>query len=384
MGGIKHKYRYVWLDFIRGASALAVCAGHLRAATFAKYAEVPESGHIVQKVFYAITGLGHQAVMVFFVLSGFFVGGSIIKSGPHFHLGSYASARLTRLWVALIPALLITAGIDKVISFHSPEVLLGAYFDIWSSGPQPRSYSASALTFFGNVLFLQGIFVPVFGTDGPLWSLANEFWYYALFPAIGISLGFIGNRANIRLRIGCGSFACLSFLAIGASIVPGFLVWLQGVFAYVVCRHMHVRKRYSLLIWSLGLFSVLIAYSKADDILAPSLFNRDIFVGLGFAPICALMASWPALCVSKLKNIIESIFRSMAEFSYSLYVVHFPFVILISSIVFKFKAMVPNTTNLVRFCVWFSILICIGGIFWFSFERKTESIRRKLSCSSID
>lgn len=38
---------------------------------------------IFQKVFYAGTGLGHEAVMMFFVLSGFFVGGGGGKQGTY-------------------------------------------------------------------------------------------------------------------------------------------------------------------------------------------------------------------------------------------------------------------------------------------------------------
>ena len=50
----------------------------------------------------------------------------------------------------------------------------------------PSSAIAQALTapvFLGNAAFLQRILVPELGTNGPLWSLANEFWYYLLFPA---------------------------------------------------------------------------------------------------------------------------------------------------------------------------------------------------------
>lgn len=36
-------------------------------------------------------------------------------------------------------------------------------------------------------MFLQTRFTPVFGSNGPLWSLFNEFWYYVLFPALGLS-----------------------------------------------------------------------------------------------------------------------------------------------------------------------------------------------------
>lgn len=75
--------RLAWLDFVRGLSSIAVCAGHLRAALFVDFSQL-STPSLAQQVFYFATGLGHQAVMVFFVLSGFFVGGSILKSGANF------------------------------------------------------------------------------------------------------------------------------------------------------------------------------------------------------------------------------------------------------------------------------------------------------------
>jgi peptidoglycan/LPS O-acetylase OafA/YrhL len=48
--------------------------GHLRNAMLVDYAELVHPS-IAIKIFYAITSFGHQAVMIFFVLSGYFVGG---------------------------------------------------------------------------------------------------------------------------------------------------------------------------------------------------------------------------------------------------------------------------------------------------------------------
>lgn len=31
--------------------------------------------------------------------------------------------------------------------------------------------------------------VPIFGSNGPLWSLANEFWYYVLFSLAAFDIG---------------------------------------------------------------------------------------------------------------------------------------------------------------------------------------------------
>lgn len=66
--------RNLWLDLIRGCSALLVCMGHLRNAILVDYAELIHPS-IAIKAIYFITSFGHQAVMIFFVLSGYFVGG---------------------------------------------------------------------------------------------------------------------------------------------------------------------------------------------------------------------------------------------------------------------------------------------------------------------
>lgn len=64
--------RMVWyplLDVLRGPAALLVFAEHWRNLFFKDFPEVVNPG-VVMKVFYLLTGAGHQAVMLFFVLSG--------------------------------------------------------------------------------------------------------------------------------------------------------------------------------------------------------------------------------------------------------------------------------------------------------------------------
>ena len=73
----KNKQYLLHLDFLRGLSALLVCMGHLRNVFFVNYNEVLVVDSYLINFFYFITSLGHEAVMVFFVLSGFLVGGSL-------------------------------------------------------------------------------------------------------------------------------------------------------------------------------------------------------------------------------------------------------------------------------------------------------------------
>ena len=55
------------------------------------------TANLFDKLLCAPTRLGHQAVVVFFVLSGLFVGGSVLRAGEDFRNGWYAVARLARL-----------------------------------------------------------------------------------------------------------------------------------------------------------------------------------------------------------------------------------------------------------------------------------------------
>ena len=67
--------------------------------------------NIFWKAFEFIVGQGHTAVIIFFVLSGYLVGKHVYLA---FNTGrwswrEYAIKRLSRLWIVLIPALILTA-----------------------------------------------------------------------------------------------------------------------------------------------------------------------------------------------------------------------------------------------------------------------------------
>src|SRR5690348_6381653 len=91
--------QYACLDLFRGLAALTVMSGHLRAFLFVSYASAPAHGFL-WTMFYLLTGLGHQAVMIFFVLSGFLIGKNISESASsgRWSLADYAIRRMSRLF----------------------------------------------------------------------------------------------------------------------------------------------------------------------------------------------------------------------------------------------------------------------------------------------
>jgi peptidoglycan/LPS O-acetylase OafA/YrhL len=108
----EQKISYVHLDMARGLAAWAVVFGHLRNIFFQDYQAIAsKSSNLIIKTAYFLSGFGHEAVIVFFVLSGFFITRSIMMAEQRgrWSWKWYLSQRLTRLWIVLIPALIMTA-----------------------------------------------------------------------------------------------------------------------------------------------------------------------------------------------------------------------------------------------------------------------------------
>ena len=234
------KHRLVHLDCLRGLAALLVVVEHLRAFLFVPFPQVKAPG-ILTKVFYLVTGLGHQAVMIFFVLSGFLVGGSVITALQRgkWSWRGYLLRRMSRLWVVLIPALLLTLFWDKLGCSIAPGGYHGDYRELYHSGPTPAIPADWSIgTFLGNTFFLQTIMVPCFGTNGPLWSLANEFWYYLLFP-LGLTI-FITRKWRDRVMALILVAGIIFFLP--KSILLEGVIWLLGAVVFYLIQIGMIRR----------------------------------------------------------------------------------------------------------------------------------------------
>ncbi len=303
---------------IRGLAALFVLTGHVRGLFFIDYKDLPHPSWLLRMI-YALTGLGHEAVMVFFVLSGFFIGGSVLSTLERWSWRSYLVNRLTRLYVVLIPALLLTAAIDQV-SMQMPGG--HTFFDL----PIPHFTSPhgrdSLPIFLGNLFFQQDILVPAFGTDSPLWSLANEFWYYLLFPMI--ALLFVPRFSAMRKAL-LFAGVCGIFFYTSGSIRIGFGIWMLGVALHFIPAPRVGRW----LLLAGGAVSALVfvgalGASRAHRI--PDLW-ADPAVGFSFALWLFFIVK--AARTAQPPRAYQSISKSLSKCSYSVYAVHLPVVYLV-------------------------------------------------------
>lgn len=332
------------LDVLRGIAAILVVIQHARTYLFADIEALPTQPLAVRGVYF-ITGFGHAAVMIFFVLSGFLVGGRAladIESG-HFSWRGYLLQRGTRLWVVLFPALVLTAAWDHaglLITAH--PYTLAAHFRTNTLGAYAWTVEGHGLgAFIGNALFLTNILVPTFGTNGALWSLGSEFWYYVLFPlaAIAVVEG-IGRRSEARdarpdrrrLLIAVALLALLAWW-IEWQILEWGAIWLIGT---AVARMPRLRLSRRASVRLAGAFGValvgVLAFHRitTNDIT----FARDATAG----GLCALVL-YALRCApddasddasergdesARVPSRLAAPFIGIAGFSYTLYLVHEP------------------------------------------------------------
>lgn len=370
------KHRLVHLDCLRGLAALLVVVEHLRAFLFVPFVQLKAPG-ILTKGFYFVTGLGHQAVMIFFVLSGFLVGGSVITAlqKGKWSWREYLLRRMSRLWVVLIPALLLTLLWDKLGSTIAPVGYHGVFRELYHSGPSPSVPADWSLgTFLGNTFFLQTILVSCYGTNGPLWSLANEFWYYLLFP-LGLSI-FISGKWSGRLI----SLILIALIAsfLPKSIIMGGVIWLLGAAVFYLIQINMVRGLTSHPLWLILSLILLIGSLVASRSKSLGQWS-DLLIGIG----CAVLVAGLAVRASS-NHFYEMLSAGVSEISYTLYLVHFPVLALLFFGFFKGTQMPPSLTS----SVWFG-LILVGVFFysaaiWWIFERNTDRVRKvvisKLLC----
>lgn len=88
-----------FLDLLRFVAAVLVMLNHLRVEQFAPFSEVHAGSTVLKTVFFCATRIGLESVLMFFVLSGFLVGGMSVERAMNgrFMPGKYFIDRFSRI-----------------------------------------------------------------------------------------------------------------------------------------------------------------------------------------------------------------------------------------------------------------------------------------------
>ncbi len=296
----------ILISALRGLAALQVVAAHLRAEFFPSLRSL-ENPTLWYQALSFFTGFAHQAVLVFFLISGWLVGGSLLnKLGQPDAIKLYAIDRVSRLWTVLIPTFVLVLAFGIMTGTLDPR---SADF----SPANPFSVSA----FAGNLAGLQTIAVPEFGGNFPLWSLANESWYYLMFPLLVLALGAAPGK-----RLLPGGLLMLACLLLPFQIVLYFTIWLLGAAFSRVRLECGAALRVALLVVLVALSVYLRLTGRSSDML-PASYPQYLLLSV----LAMLLLSSTIVTVNpatRLVGPIKAAATVLSNFSFTLYVVHIP------------------------------------------------------------
>lgn len=288
-------------DFLRGFAALIVFLGHVRGVFYPSFSELVEVD-IYDYVLYFITGYGHQAVIVFFFLSGYFIQSSLSKFRLSYRTYTiYIINRYFRFFSVLLPALILTLLLDKIAVMGLSRFHYGELNDLVS----PNSpVDLSFLNFFINLANLQAMSFSTFGSNSPLWSLSYEFIYYLIWPILLF-------KSQAKYLIFCLFVLLISFFNVKVLLL--FPCWLFGVLFYF-CKY-----KSPILISSLFLILTLIIVRIFQlGVLGDYLLSVSLF--FFFSSVRDKIE------VFTLPSGLKKLCKSMSNMSFPLYIVHMPII----------------------------------------------------------
>ena len=314
------------LDSLRGLAAFIVVFHHI----YTRLPHLFESFHpYLNKVFNIVSELNVEAVIFFFILSGFSIRLSLRNDivMKKENINEYLYRRFKRI----LPLYFITLIVTFLVGFTIN---------------QTHTTDFSIKNLIGNIFFLQisksyeGYWFAPYGNNGPLWSLPFEMFYYLFFPLFFIFLkkAFSGRIfGNKFIEFGLIVSLLISLVAtvlnkyfffpyIAYSTL--FYCWYVGFFI----AHIYMKNEIKLYINFFIVITIgILLFVLYKFTLAATLMN--LFVGGAIAFLIYLTLLLTKTPFRKVLSIIESIFNflfyKVGKGSYALYLLHYPILLLV-------------------------------------------------------
>ena len=261
---------------------------------------------------------GQEAVIIFFLLSGFVIHRSY-RTGADKSFSRYFRSRFLRIYIPLFIVYLISY---LVVSFDASQ---------W--------VSIDAGTLLGNIFMLQdwafakpNVIVDSYMDNGPLWSLSYEWWFYmAYFPIVNAGLNKKHRDLLVFSLCALSAVAYITIPLFFIRVAMYFAIWWAGVRladAYLDGQlndfRQHIASIAVLLFISLVLFANLFMPVTEGF---PLTFGRHPVLELrhfAFALITLIGALALQRFGWRLFDRVTRPFLVFAPISYALYIVHVP------------------------------------------------------------
>lgn len=343
-----NKTQSLLIDLIRMLSAQGVLIGHL----------LFWDGFLSKDSFPYIFGLASYCVIIFFVLSGFLICLSAINK-KEYTFKMFLIDRFSRIYTVYVPALFFVFLLDYCVSrvTHQPF-----YFGLYIKeliGNLLMLQEFPVFEFLKSATGINYFYLPYLGSDLPLWSLSIEWWLYLFFGWI-----MLNKTKSVFLKfalLGIFSIVPLYHLFVGSHMGPGIVIyWFMGaLFPFLLAtfsNKFNIAKQFIFFILLIGALGFSYSFFAGAFI-----FMFGFFLSLKHYEINS------SIKMEKFSKII----RLGADFSFSLYLIHYTLIITIFSLV-------PQLNNLnspLKFIVVFLIVNALA----LGFASVTEFKHKKIN-----
>jgi peptidoglycan/LPS O-acetylase OafA/YrhL len=365
-----------FIDACRWIGALLVLAVHAN-NLFLNLADIMTAPHgpaVYGWWFFVSFGLGHQAVVGFFAISGYLVGGAVLAMLRERRAGlqDYFVHRVTRIYIVLVPAMILTVALDWIGR---------SYFGAGGAYDRPELSHHGVLEFLGTMASLQKIWFELYGSNGAMWSLACEFWYYITFPLLLLPFARAYAPATRAAGFALG-LVLLVFLSVPKSwFLFGYFLWALGALATLAPRPLMRSRWLALAILVVALIPIrllvrgpnLVAYPFLQD--AADLLSAILFLNLAVTIRFSVPKGWGLLHTQ--------VHSRLADFSFSLYCVHTPILVLVQGMADRafgagWSGALATPLHWWIMALAMTIAVAFGYVFSRFTEARTSDARRAL------
>jgi len=382
--------RLPYLDGLRGFAALYVAIFHSYQMELF-LTGVLDPGRSRLFLFLKPLCMGHYAVTVFIVLSGYCLMLPVARLGGSYPLKGgltgFYKRRARRILPAFYAAVLVTLALLPLTVFAWNAVSAAGDANI-RAALNPPTVSALVSEVVSHILLLNnGVPIPGesvvrFTNNIPLWSVATEWQIYFLFAMLLLPLlRRFGPWSVLVAGFGLGVFFTVGLHGRYAGACP----WMLGVFSLGMlgalithsphALHEAFRKKFRWGVLSaitlaafLGVGVTNLGFYRLHPILA------DTILGLGVMALLISLAQSSVRRDTRGGRWLVDLFSSapacsLGESSYSLYLLHYPLLILAQALLVQ---IFPRSLYWVDFMMLVPVMAAIAGIaylFSLAFER---------------
>lgn len=310
---------------------------------------------------YHLGHAGFYGVELFFVLSGFLIGGILLRIGEKLADGRELRGFYVRRWFRTLP------------NYYVFLLLNVIFFGTWAQSPRYwlflQNFASNRVTFFPES-----------------WSLGVEEWFYLLFPfTLWLLLRIRRSMDWAVLTAGVGFYVGSTWLRLVAASDPShdwaaairtttvlrFDALMTGILAaWLAARRPRLFTAWPALkaVGGVALLGFCYATLYWDHAQNETLFARSVrfnLVSLGFALLLPLAVSW---------QVRSKAVEQVARWSYAMYFINLPVFYVLD------RHLVPQSqTSAAQGWTGFNVLVlgttALAGVWYHVFERPTTALR---------